>query len=459
MKKVLKRIGAAVLCVVMLLALPMTVSAKTILYEYPEEEEDRITAPSAMMMYVGVKAEQDVVLYEKNADTRYQPGSLMRVAMLGYAMKLITENRIDLDKTTASYSLTLFNHYVAGTGLHVALMNFGETWTLRDLVTVCALQTAADCAVTLAVALSGTPEAFVDGLNAFAQELGCENSHFTNVTCLNEDGQYMSARDVMTFTRYAREYPLLQSALELTQYTVTPVSGGKKRSWPTSNEMIRLNSGAFYTYAIGGKSGGTLTETSVVEYGGKDGYEYMAVVMGADRKDEKGNIIFNAYADARLLIRWGLLDFSYEMLARKNEPVGRLPVENCPDKDTVSLVPTEDFFTVLSTQLDVNTLTRRVVCDKNTLSAPVKAGETMGTLELYHGEELVGTVPLVTGESASYNFLYAAWRGISNVLFSGWTLAALILIVVLFMAYMLYNIQYNRKKQRAAAKNKTKKRR
>lgn len=457
--KILKRIGAMILCIVMLSALPMTVSAKTILYDYPEEEDDRISAPSAMMMYLGVKAEQDVVLYEKNADARYQPGSLMRVAMLGYAMKLVTEKHINVDKTTAAYSLTLFNHYVAGTGLHVALMNFGETWTLRDLITVCALQTAADCAVTLAVALCETPEAFVEGLNAFAQELGCENSHFTNVTCLNEEGQYMSARDVMTFTRYAYEFPLLQSAFELKQYTVTPVSGGKARSWPTSNEMVRASSGAFYTYAIGGKSGGTLTETSIMEYGGKDGYEYMAVVMGARRKDDKDNIVFDAYADARRLIRWGLLDFSYEMLARKNEPVGRLPVENCPDKDTVSLVPTEDFFTVLSTELDVNTLKRRVVCEKTVLSAPVKAGETMGVLELYHGEELVGTVPLVTGESASYNFLYAAWCSIRNVLFSGWTVAALILIALLFIAYILYNIQYNRKKQKESAKDKAKRRR
>ncbi len=456
MKKAFVRIGVVLLCIVMLTALPMTVSAKTILYPYPEEEDDRITAPSAMMMYVGVKAEQDVVLYEKDADKRYQPGALMRVAMLGYAMKLITENRIDIDKTTASYSLTLFNHYVAGSGLHVALMNFGETWTLRDLITVCALQTAADCAVTLAVALSGSPAEFVSGLNAFAQELGCKNSHFTNVTCLNEEGQYMSARDVMTFTRYAREFPLLQSALELTQYTANPVSGGKTRSWPTSNEMIRVNSGAFYTYAVGGKSGGTLTETSVVEYGGKDGYEYMTVVMGAERKDEKGTILFNAYADARRLIRWGLLDFSYEMLARKNEPVGRISVENCPAKDTVSLVPVKDFFTVLSNEVDVSTLTRRVVCDKETLSAPIKAGETVGKLELYHGEDLVGTVAVVTGESASYSFLYDMWCRISRVLFSGWTLVALILIVVLFIGYILYNIQYNRKKQQAL-RNKAKK--
>ena len=95
MKQVLKRVlaGCLALC---LLAIPFSVSAEKILYDYPAEGEDTVTAPSAMMLYLGVKPEQDVILYEKEADNRYQPGSLMRVAMAGYAMKLITEQQLDM---------------------------------------------------------------------------------------------------------------------------------------------------------------------------------------------------------------------------------------------------------------------------------------------------------------------------------------------------------------------------
>ena len=448
MKHLAKRVAAGLLAVLMSVLLCLPASAAGILYEFPADEGTPIESPSALMMYMGVKSEQDVILYEKAADTRYQPGALMRVAMLGYAMKQIRAQHLNIDTVTAAYSLELFNHYVAGTGLHVALMNFGEEWTLRDLLTVSTLQTAADCAVTLATAIAGSPEAFVEGLNGFAQELGCTNSHFTNVVGLNEDGQYMSARDVMTFTRYAMQYAEVEKMLELTQYTVTPVSGGKTRSWPTSNDMQRASTPFFYTYSAGGKTGGTLTEMSVMEYGSKDGYEYMAVVMGAPRKDEKGEMTGVAYADARRLIRWGFLDFSYEMLARKGEPAGRLRVTDSASADTIALVPTDNFYTVVNSKVDITAITRRVVTEKQSLAAPIKAGEPMGTLELYYDDQLIGSVPLETGEDVPYHFLYSVWSRVSAVLFSGWTVAILVLIGALVAGYVVFNIRYNRKRNK-----------
>ncbi|MBQ9861789.1 MAG: hypothetical protein IJO75_05975, partial [Clostridia bacterium] len=163
MKRLLRRTSAVLLGICLLLA-AFPVAGAELRYEYPADE-DPIESPSAVMLYMGVKAEQDVYLYEKDADARYEPGALMRVAMLGYAMRLIEEQQINMDTATGTYTLELFNHYVAGTGLHVALMGFGETWKLKDLLTLCAIQTAADCAAALAAALSGTPDAFVEGLN------------------------------------------------------------------------------------------------------------------------------------------------------------------------------------------------------------------------------------------------------------------------------------------------------
>ncbi len=446
----MKRIAVRFLAMLTVLALWLSVipvSANEIRYEFPKDEGADIQAPSAMMMYVGVKTDGDVVLYEKQADIRYQPGGLMRVAMIGYAMKIIKDKRIDMDTTHGTYTLEMFNHYVSGTGLHVAMMQFGETWTVRDLLTVCTIQTAADAAVTLATAVSGSVEEFVAGLNDYARELGCTNSSFTNVTCLNDEGQYMSARDVMTFTRYAMDYPELRGMLELKQYTVTPVEKGKKRSWPTGNDMLRVSTPYYYTYATGGKTGGTLTETSLVTFGSKDGYEYMAVVMGAPRKDEKGELTGIAYADARRLIRWGLIGFTYEMLARKNEPVGRIKVLDCANRDSVSLVPAKEFFTVVANTVDVTALKRHIVYDSETVTAPVNVGDQLATLEIYLEDKLIGTVPLTAGESADYHFLYAVWRRVRAVVFSWWTLGILLVLLAAAVAYGVMNVRYNKKKR------------
>lgn len=446
MKRWLRRVSAVLLGISLLLA-AFPVAGAELRYDYPADE-DPIESPSAVMLYMGVKPEQDVYLYEKDADKTYEPGALMRVAMIGYAMQLIEEQQLDMDTATGTYTLELFNHYVAGTGLHVALMNFGETWKIKDLLTLCTIQTAADCAVTLAAALSGSPEAFVEGLNLYAQELGCTNSHFTNVIGLNEDGQYMSARDAAVFSRAAMQYTELRNALELTQYTVTPVSGGSTRSWPTSCDFIRQSSEAFYTYALGGKTGGTLSELSLMAFGGNNGYEYMAIVMGAPRKDDKGNMTNIAYADARRLIRWGLLDFRYETLARKSEPVGRITVRDCAERSSITLVPVSDLATVLGESVNSEDITRRVVTTEDECVAPVEAGQVLGTLELYLGEELVGSVPVVAGESASRSFLYAAWCDVRDFLFSGWTLAILIILILAVAGYVVLNVRYNRNRNR-----------
>ena len=426
----------------------LSATAAELRYEYPAEGEDAIQSPSALLLYMGVKAEQDVYLYEKEADKPFEPGALMRVAMAGYAMQLIREQNLDMQTATGVYTLELFNHYVAGTGLHVALMNFGETWTLNDLLTVSTIQTAADCAVTLAATLSGSPEAFVEGLNQYAQALGCTNSYFTNVAGVNDGQQKMSARDVATFTRHAMQYSEIRDMLELTQWTVKPVSGGATRSWPSSCDFIRQSSSVFYTYALGGKTGGTPSEMGLMAFGGNNGYEYMAIVMGAPRKQENGDLTNIVYADARRLIRWGLLDFRYEKLAHKNEPVGRIKVQDSTERSSITLVPTRDLTTVLGPDVKREDITRRVITTQEECVAPVKQGDVLGTLEVYFNNELVGTVPVAAAENASRNFLYAAWCDVRNVLFSGWTLAFVLLLVALAVGYVVLNIRYNRKKQR-----------
>ena len=443
-----RRIVCILLAVCLLCTTAFSASAEAVLYDFPETEEQKITAPSAMMLYFGIRPEDDVVLYEKNVDARYQPGSLMRVAMLGYAMKLIGEQGLNIDTETASYSLYLFNHYVAGTGLGTAEMKFGETWTLRDLLTLCAIQTSADCAVVLAEKLSGTPEAFVEGLNAFAKELGCTDSHFTNVMGLNDDGQYMSARDVVTFTRYAMQITEIADMLALTDWTVRPVSGGVKRSWPTSNDMLRPSQTPFYTYATGGRTGGTLTESSIVEYGSYKGYDYMAVVMGAERKDEKGNLTHIAYAEAKSLIRWGFLSFSHLTLLRKDVPVDRVSVSGCGKKDSISLVADKDLYTVAPEGTDVSKITRKVVYAKESYRAPIKKGDVLGSMVLYLDGKEIGKTNLVAGEDAPYSTLYAAWEKISAVIFSGWTIAFLLLIILLVAGYIWLTIRYNRRRNK-----------
>ena len=103
--------------------------------------------------------------------------------------------------------------------------------------------------------------------------------------------------------------------------------------------------------------------------------------------------------------------------------------------------------TVLGNEIDSNLLSRRVVTDAEYVTAPVKAGDVLGTLEVYLGEEKVGSVPVVAGEDAPRDFLFAIWCDIRDVLFSGWTLALLLVVVAGLGGYVLLNVWHNRKKR------------
>ncbi len=115
-------------------------------------------------------ADRDSIMYENNGDMKLSPAAMMRIMVGLYAKKLIKEKKIDMDKTRGTYTLAIEEAYILGTGLTLANMEEGETWTVRDLLSLSMIQTAADAAVTLAATLSGSVDAFVLGMNEYAKE-------------------------------------------------------------------------------------------------------------------------------------------------------------------------------------------------------------------------------------------------------------------------------------------------
>ena len=86
-------------------------------------------------------------------------------------------------------------------------MSYDEEWTVKDLLSISSIQTAADACVTLAITLSGSHAGFVSEMNALTKEIGCENTSFINVSGADSPSQYTTARDLYKIIRYAMDYP------------------------------------------------------------------------------------------------------------------------------------------------------------------------------------------------------------------------------------------------------------
>ncbi|MCA1797923.1 MAG: D-alanyl-D-alanine carboxypeptidase [Xanthomonadaceae bacterium] len=79
---------------------------------------------------------------------------------------------------------------------------------LEDMLRGIIIQSGNDATVALAEHIAGTEEAFAEMMNAHAQRLGMNDSHFTNSTGMPDAEMYTTARDIATLTiAMIRDFP------------------------------------------------------------------------------------------------------------------------------------------------------------------------------------------------------------------------------------------------------------
>lgn len=446
----------SLLLVTALLMAPFTVSAEE---GYPLEDLT-LSSASAIVVYVdpsvsgreAIAEGIDSVLYAKAADTPFRPGPLNRLAVGLAAMKIIERKDIDMDTATGEYTYSLFNVYVGGTGLAVANMEFGEQWTIRDLLRLSMVDTAADAATVLAYTLGGSVQLFVDEMNNVAAELGCENTHFTNVSGGDDEGQYTSARDVYKMLRRAMDYPDLVEMLSVSEVTVEPVAGGYDRSWPSTNKLLRKE--YFYEPAVLGKTGAADGCYSLASMAEADGYRYITVACGASTPDEQ-------YPDTIALYRWAFNRFTYKSLLADGQPVARVDIKNAWQTDTVNLVASRPVSCLVVNDLDEHTVSRKVTLyeqlldEDGALQAPVEKGVAVGKVELFiRTDQKIGEVELITAESVKRSELLYIGNSLKAFFLSPWFWGVALLLLALVVAYAVLLYRYNHSTKRRSKSKK-----
>ena len=328
-------------------------------------------------------------------------------------------------------------------------MVYGEEWTIKDLLSVSMITTAADACATLSIALSGSHAQFVARMNQLAGKIGCQNTSFANVTGTDSASQYTTTKDLYKIIRYSMDYPEFEPLFSTVQYTVTPVKEGTKRTFVNTNDMLRSTTPYYYSPVSFGKTGYTSSAGRCLASVARDsGYEYLCIVMGEPNIDNDGKQ--GAYfRDTRTLYRWAFNNFTYKMLLNKNEPITQIPVALAWNKDSVTLVPEESFAATVINDLQPETITKKIIRNSESVDAPVKKGEVLGKIELYiKTDQKLGEVNLVASESIDQSRVLAVWAQIQLFLRSPWFYAGLALLAILLIGYIILNIFHNRKLKR-----------
>ena len=216
------------------------------------------------------------ILYEKNSDERFYPASLTKIMTVIVAH----ENLDDLD-----YSVQIPGYiyeYIAAEDASTAGFEAYDTVTVEDLLYGAILSSGAECCLTLADMISGTEYDFAALMNDKAEELGMDNTNFTNCTGLHNYDHYSSAEDISVLLRYAlqnsefRRIFTRDSYYTETQYNPYGIV--------LNSTMFSFVEDGYYPFELlGGKTGYTqeagLCLASAAEINEK---EYILVTAGAD---------------------------------------------------------------------------------------------------------------------------------------------------------------------------------
>ncbi len=357
----MKRIAfllAALLC-----ALPLTLPAGA-------EELPGLTAPSAILM----EKTTGTVLYEHNADMKYEPASVTKVMTLLLVLEAIDGGSLSWDDT-----VTASAHAVSMGGSQIWLKEH-EQMTVHDMVKAVSVVSANDCAVALAEHLAGTEEAFVQRMNQRAAELDMNNTHFVNCTGLPAEGHLTTARDIAIMSR-----ELILNHPAIREFTTIWMDTLRDGAFQLSNTNKLIY---YYEGATGLKTGSTdaalycLSATAE-----RDGMELIAAVMHAPTSKDR-------FESAKALLNYGFA--SYALLSVwPDGPIPPVRVE-LGESETVQPVPARAC-TVLVEKAKAGAVSTELVLPE-LLEAPVVEGEHIGALEVYVDGQQVDAVELVAAE-------------------------------------------------------------
>ncbi len=317
------------------------------------------------------------VLYEQNANEPLAPASVTKVMTMLLVMEAIDSGKIRWeDPVTTSEA-------AAAKGGSQIYLKVGEAMTVTDMLKSVAVSSANDCACALAEHIAGSEEAFVQQMNRRAQELGMENTHFVNCTGLDDSEEARqhrtSAMDIARMSRQLLKYhPDIQKFTTIWMDTVRDGAFGLSNT----NKLIR-----FYDGATGLKTGFTSGAGYCLSASAqREGLGLIAVVMGA----ESSKIRFQS---CKTMLDHGFAN--YALIRPDLCDVGQVPVV-LGKENAVSPKMAQDG-TLLIDKAQRSTVVTDVRLE-DSVTAPVRPGEPLGTLTLRAGDQILQQIPLVAAE-------------------------------------------------------------
>ncbi len=395
-----------------------------------------------------ISADNGEIIFEKNIRKQTAPASLTKIV----TAIVVIENCDDLyQKVTVPEECI---KELSGTGSSMANLKVGEIITVYDLLCHLMISSANDAATVLANHVTkGDRAAFIQKMNDVAARLGCTNTHFVNPHGLDHDDQYTTAEDLAKLMTHAMS--LVDFAEITSKLTHTVEKTNLRDARRITNTCYLLNKNFpkyYYKYAKSGKTG-TTSEAGrcLVSYASKDGYNYIAIALGAEEKDFDGDgkNENGALLDCKEMFRWAFENLELVAISDPKKVVGEVRVNYAKSADHVSLVPAETIYSLVPLGTDKGSVLIEPDAESmpKALAAPVKKGAVVCKGKVLYAGEVLCEIDLVAANDVKRSFsalLLAKTKSfVKSPLFI--ILAAIVLVAVVILFFFI-----KKKKKRRA---------
>ena len=342
----------------------------------------------AAKSWILLDARSGHVIVEYNTDEQLPPASLTKMMTSYIAAEQIESGNISLDDDV------LISKKAWRKGGSKMYIREGTRVSMDDLIKGIIIQSGNDASIAVSEHIAGSEDAFADLMNQTAASLDMKNSHFMNATGWPAKNHYTTAGDLAKLAKAI----IYDHPDHYVTYAEKEFTYNKIRQ-PNRNKLLWRDA------SVDGLKTGHTEEAGycLVASAKRNNTRLISVVMGTKSEEARA-------AESQKLLTYGFRFFESVKSYSAQEEIVESKIW-MGAKDTIKLGTVDDIWLTIprGSEKDI----KAELDFPSELRAPLKAGDSIGTLKLMLGDEVLHESPLAALEEIEKSgFFKQIWHSI-----------------------------------------------
>ena len=318
------------------------------------------------------------ILYEKEPDRSIYPASMTKIMTSIIAFDLIKSGDLSLDD---KFIVSEKAWRLSTAGYSSMFIMVGDEVSVTNLLHGIITASGNDACIALAEGIAGTEDEFAILMTAKAQELGMDNTNFTNSSGINDPDNYSTVRDILKMSRYLiKEHPKFYEWFANKEFTWDR-TGGDPITQGNRNPLLYKSIGA-----DGIKTGYLAVEKySLASSLKRNGRRLIAVGSGFETKSSRSR-------ESSKLLTYGLTNFDLVEINRSEKSIDKVDVWLGKESQVEVYVKQNIYKTIRKAK---KKLLKVVLKYDGPIEAPIKKDDIVGKFRVVYDDELVGEYDLL----------------------------------------------------------------